>query len=331
MAYFVFDLDETLAEVYTLHYFLLTLRVKSDNPDISAKLTEAYDTFVAKVLEAEQSQFPLGILRPGILGVMKELDALKREEKLKKVIIYSNNGNLENLEFIRDLIALSLSQPKDELITDLIHWNYPGRKAEYTQPQRPGAANKTWPVLKGIIDEKYFPNSGESDFKPESVYFFDDYIGQRHWNGTVRGHLIQADLGLNYNMVTPYSFKASAERIGHIYTDVLKSFDGSTFSNFLVLNKTILGFKNINSIFTRPRTIIEQIDYIVKHIITYTKGTDNGIDTMMAAIEKVRSASSAAASPLAAANGSSGGKRITRRRRPRNSKTQAKKKLKWRP
>jgi hypothetical protein len=326
MAYFVFDLDETLAEVYTLYYFLLTLRVKSDDQDMSDKLKDAYDTFVAKVLGAEQSDAPLGILRPGILGVMKELDALKREGKLKRVIIYSNNGAIENLEFIRDVIALSLGQKgRSELITDLIHWKYPGREEERTAS--PSTTRKTWAVLHKLITKAGTENP---DFAPENVFFFDDFIKSAP-NGSVKGHNIQNQLGEKYYIVPAYAFRASVKRVATIYADIISSFDIAKFSRLI---NPILAFQQ--SYFTRPMNNAGRIEYIVNRIAAYTTGTappdalppppDAGITMMNEAIDIARGP------PPAAANGSAGGKRATRRKRARRpAKTRAKKKLKWRP
>ena len=186
MAYFVFDLDATLAELDSVYCFLMTLKIKNFAPqknnadyvEVLGKLDSAYNTFVAKVLEEEQSTFPLGILRPGILQVMSELDKLRRDGQLRGVIIYSNNGRLENLEFVRDLIALSLERPKDELITDLIHWGHPERSREIPlyynnkgqATKTPGVARKTWNVLQKIITKDGRENP---DFIPENVFFFD--------------------------------------------------------------------------------------------------------------------------------------------------------------
>ena len=351
MAYFVFDLDQTLAELDSVYYFLMTLKIKNsapkeNNPAYSAwqeatagilgKLDTAYDTFVKKVLEAEQSTFPLGILRTGILQVMQELDALRDSGQLKSVIIYSNNGRMENLEFVRDLIALSLGRPKDDkLITDLIHWGHPMRKDEHTGPA--GSADKTWRVLKSIIDAQHPPTNGaESDFIPENVYFFDDFavpVTNRSGRPAKQVHKIKAQLKGNYNLVTPYKYNASANRIGAIYSASLEPIiNADDMAKFVVLTKSILNTVDGMANGLEP---VAKLKLIVKYIIKHSPKADNGYDKMMEAIEKVRAAASAApaenAPAAAAANGSAGGRRATRRRYPHAAKTRAKKKLKWRP
>ena len=69
MVYFIFDLDETLAELYSVYYFATSLRLDKATLD-KATLDKAYQYFVRDILLTEISSEPLGILRPGILGVM---------------------------------------------------------------------------------------------------------------------------------------------------------------------------------------------------------------------------------------------------------------------
>jgi hypothetical protein len=56
--------------------------------------------FVKRVVEEENSNTPLGILRPGILPIMEKLHSLKKRGKLTSIIIYSNNKCLPCLEFV---------------------------------------------------------------------------------------------------------------------------------------------------------------------------------------------------------------------------------------
>ena len=85
MYYFVFDMDETLAELYSVYYFIASLRLQETLEESSARnkmsipdtlknqLRRAYSYFIRRVLAEEASDTPLGILRPGILDVMMEL------------------------------------------------------------------------------------------------------------------------------------------------------------------------------------------------------------------------------------------------------------------
>ena len=213
MSYFIFDMDETLAELYSVYYFIASLRLQQTiseynrglflNKKFHNSLIKAYDLFLAKVLEEETSSKPLGILRPGILGVMKELDKLRKQGLIHHVVIYSNNGHLGSLEFIRDLIHLHLGNNK--LVGDCIHLDHPMRKAE-----RVGrSSNKTWDVLRAIIMEG--PCGGPRNLEVNRVFFFDDLL---------HGDL-KKNLGDNYFRVPAYDFKASVDRLALIYKEAI--------------------------------------------------------------------------------------------------------------
>ena len=83
MSYFVFDLDETLAQIYTVYYFVASLQTY---PNMSESLTnslkKAYKMFVKKIVK-EEIKNPLGVLRPGILHIMKKLKILKIWQKIQ--------------------------------------------------------------------------------------------------------------------------------------------------------------------------------------------------------------------------------------------------------
>lgn len=315
MYYFVYDLDETLAEVYSLFYFLMSLKVKNkvskeiyeSNRAFFNSLERGYYEFVKKVSKVEQSSAPLGILRPGILGVMKQLEELRENKKVKNVIIYSNNGSLENLEFIKDIIVdalmpsnnniLSLNEENMNkfissgvLIKDLIHWGHPKRNAESImynisgKPyKRPGHASKTWQVLSSIITKDGTENP---DFIPENVFFFDDLYPE---------HSIKTELGDNYYRVPRYDFKASAERLGEIYKSVLEELIKDKSFNLNLYVELVKRY-SIGEIAGNSR--FSELDNLVNRTVGITgktadrnvsvPGPDAGIDMMMAAIGIVR-------------------------------------------
>ena len=215
--YFIFDMDETLAELYSVYYFIASLRLqeacKEDkvfcndmSNSLRNSLDNAYGMFVEGVLMEEISTKPLGILRPGILTIMKRLRNLQKDGKVKAVIIYSNNGHLESLEFIRDLIHKYIGS--NSLIKECIHWDHPMRDEE--RSKQAGLANKTWNVIKNIMVKG---NCKASDsIEPNDIFFFDDL-----------DHVdLQKNLGNNYYKVPGYNFKASFDRLEKIYTRVLK-------------------------------------------------------------------------------------------------------------
>ena len=213
MSYFVFDLDETLAEMYSIYYFIASLKIKQSLngfmaaifPDeLEQQLNTAYDLFVERILKEEQSDKPLGILRPGILKVMEEIAKLKKKGKVANVIIYSNNSHLESLEFVKDLIQMHTKSKR--LVSDCIHWEHPIRTRE--KMLYPGMYPKTWNTLSDVIMQ------GKSSrlVMAKDVYFFDDL-----------DHIdLQRTLQSNYYKVPGYKFKASVERINAIYDSVIK-------------------------------------------------------------------------------------------------------------
>jgi hypothetical protein len=202
MVYFIFDLDETLAELYSVYYFATSLRLESSS--LALNLDKAYQYFVRDILLAEISSEPLGVLRPGILGVMKKLKDLQRLGKIKNVLIYSNNGDIKSLEFIKDLIHLYVG---GDLIKECIHRNHHMRINE--RVNAPHLINKTWNVLRNIMingNTRAATNLVASD-----VYFFDDLDHPD----------LRKKLGINYYKVPRYSFKASVNRIGEIYKNAI--------------------------------------------------------------------------------------------------------------
>ena len=85
MSYVVFDLDETLANLQNIYYFIASLKLKDFVMEHRAYMAHffpeelfedqerAYWLFVKYVWEQETSDRPLGILRPGVLDVMKRI------------------------------------------------------------------------------------------------------------------------------------------------------------------------------------------------------------------------------------------------------------------
>lgn len=180
-------MDETIAQLYNMYYF-----IESFKTELKTELKKAYKKFVKNILKEETSNKPLGILRPGILNVMSKLYELHKKGKIKGVIIYSNNGHLESLEFIRDLINKHVG---NKLIKECIHWDHPLRGRYKT--------NKTWKDLHNILMNGMYK---DKNVNKDHVYFFDD--------------LCHTDLMENlthYYKVPAYNFKVSFDRISDIY------------------------------------------------------------------------------------------------------------------
>ena len=200
MVYFIFDLDETLAELCSVYYFITSLHFDG----AISNLDKAYQHFVKDVLIVETSNEPLGILRPGILDIMKNLKELQKKGKIKNVLIYSNNGDIKSLEFIKDLIHLHVGEG---LIKECIHRNHPMRKKELVDG--PQLINKTWNVLKNIMINGN--TRAATNLDTRDVYFFDDLDHSD----------LRKKLGMNYYKVPRYDFRASIDRIGELYKNAI--------------------------------------------------------------------------------------------------------------
>jgi hypothetical protein len=216
MPYFVFDLDETLGNMYTPFYFLCDLRredmvagMPPTSETLRPYLDKAYALFVEKVLQKEASISPLGILRSNILGVMRILNTFKESGSIDGVVIYSNNGSLGALHFARDLIHAYIGNTN--LICECIHWGHPARGPE--RGRTPGSALKTWNILKAILTNPDGPCKAPETLEPKDVYFIDDIIHPNLIGTLPKGHYIR---------VPPYEYKTPYTFVSSLYVEALK-------------------------------------------------------------------------------------------------------------
>jgi hypothetical protein len=226
MKYFVCDRDEAIAELYSAFYFITSLRIpvviQKEYPEyefavsdsIKQQLVSAYRQFVKAVVKEETSYKPLGIIRPGVLHVMKMLYQLQKRNKIAHVIIYSNNSSLLCLEFIRDVIHEYLGTT--HLICECAHRNHPLRNERY-------AYDKTWSSLKHVLIEGNC--KAPSTLGPEDVHFFDDLVHKD----------LEKALGKQYHQVPPYEFKASYERLAELYADALQNVSMLQFASLVAM------------------------------------------------------------------------------------------------
>jgi hypothetical protein len=216
MKYFVFDMDEAIAELYSVFYCITSLRLKDTiredhlrllpllSDSLEKQVDKAYRLFVKKVLREELSSKPLGILRPGVLHVMNSLHRLQRAKKVAHVVIYSNNGTLTCLEFIRDLIHENIGS--STLIGECVHRTHPLRTEEQTAKNGLNDRyEKTWSSLRKVLIEGKC--RAPSTLSVNDVYFFDDLDHKD----------LHRAIGNHYYQVPPYEFKASFERLSEIY------------------------------------------------------------------------------------------------------------------
>ena len=210
-------MDEAIAELYSAFYFITTLRlpaiIEKDfdavsksmvSDSIKKQLSTAYHKFVKAVLKEETSYKPLGIIRPGVLHVMKMLYQLQKEKKVAHVVIYSNNDSLPCLEFIRDIIHEYVGTTN--LICECAHRTHHLRE-EYPVFRR---YDKTWSSLKRVLIRGHC--KAPFTLEPEDVHFFDDLVHED----------LEKALGKQYHQVPPYEFKASYERLAELYGEAIQ-------------------------------------------------------------------------------------------------------------
>jgi hypothetical protein len=288
MSYIVFDLDATLAELDPIFYFLCDLRHNSITDilppeELKQPLDNAYSSLVQQIANIEASELPLGLLRPGILDVMAELNELKKAGLVKGLVIYSNNGYLANLELVRDIIHAYLKV--DDLFCDLIYWGHKDRTIEHTEPRRPGAANKTWEVLSNILVNG--PCKADASITAKQVYFFDD---QLHPN------LMEKLKGRNYKIVEPYKFYASFERLAELYKYAL--YDANIIPNESLVH-ALFKYSGYRCSRTSPtNTLDNKIDSLIEkyrkltrktsHVDAIPPGPDLGIIAMYNVIRTIK-------------------------------------------
>jgi hypothetical protein len=283
-------MDEAIAELYSVFYCITSLRLEETMQEaridtgtltdsLKKQLYKAYQLFVKKVLHEEISTKPLGILRPGILQIMKSLQILQQSKKVAKVIIYSNNGNLQCVEFIRDVIHEYLGTP---LIAECVHRFHPLREESTIRYQRSnGGLEKTWNNLRHVLIQG--KAKAPSTLKPSDVYFFDDLDHRDLHNG----------LGSHYYQVPPYQFKASFERIGKLY-------EASITESKVSMVEFLSHITNLYGYHNRANSPMSSIHHVIKLFTTTTEHTakqeelppsyqyDKGINMMKEAIERIK-------------------------------------------
>ena len=280
MVYVVFDLDATLADMSPIYYYIASLQIKkmlsglmfSIFPiNLERELDKAYSLFVTRILEKEQSDKPIGILRPGILTIMEKLFTLKKKGRISNVIIYSNNSHLESLEFVRDLIHAHIGSKR--LISQCIHRTHPLRNSENLQ--YPNMYPKTWRTLSTII-----MNNGMSKIiMAKDVYFFDDL-----------DHIdLQNTLQNNYYKVPEYVCRTNDSRIINIYSSVLEdaNVDLSQFGLYIT---DIFSIKSIVNNFIMV-DILSIMSFLSRYKLmsnSSIKETDDGITMMNDMIDRIK-------------------------------------------
>jgi hypothetical protein len=283
MSYVVFDLDETMADLSVVHPFLLSLRIKDHILEfhpymiyffptaLETMLDKAYEKLVERVLHAELSTDPLGILRPGLLPIMKQLAALKRKGVVKGVVIYSNNSHLPSLNFVKDIIELHVGP----LICDCIHWLHPSREADKTNPY----IMKSWATVARIMHEG--PCRAPKNLHPKNVYFFDD---QQHVD-------MESALNEQYYRVPAYHSFTSVDRLSEMYRSVVQDARVPLYE-MLIYIVDIFQVENSTIQYNPAEATVDALINIVRKMVPALKDTprhaDYGILMMRDAMKEMK-------------------------------------------
>lgn len=205
MVYIVFDLDRTLVNMThpvwsSLH--LLQSKYAVPNSDIKSNMSSAYNEFVNIIAKRETSKHPLGILRPGILKVMKAVLEKRKNGSCKGVIMYTNNSDADMVNFSRDLIHRCMGA---KIFDDCIYVHHHLRAKRTIYPD----FIKTWSTLRDLLIESL---NIYNNFEPQDVLFYDD---QDHTD-------LMERLGKNYIKVEPYVYEPEPKQIAKIAFESLR-------------------------------------------------------------------------------------------------------------
>jgi len=226
MAYFVFDLDLTLADLTGLYR---SIETKTEN-------TPEYTTFIQSLANNEldifstSSSVQKGLLRPNILTYMIQILELKLTGQCKGVIIYSNNLFLKSLHVVRDVLINCMDQllessiPIDQLQSLFclcIHRRYQGRPTNTDDPP------KTWDELSRIMlsnKDVCGIDRNTVEINKEHIYFFDDRVpAHAIKNELPPGHYVQVEPYIRSKSSYSKILELNAETITPVINSMLKN------------------------------------------------------------------------------------------------------------
>lgn len=258
MKYIVFDLDATLGNMNASYFLLRTLRPRNFwkerqgevniHPNhVEPQLDTIYNKFVQEIVKRERSSNPIGILRPGIFRVFEAIETMD----IGGIIIYSNNGDINLGEFIRDILRCGLNNPT--IINECVTWYNPCRQATEIQqtkhlldksdedayPWPGGRSPKTWATVKELLETGSIKATNVS---PADVLFIDD-----NFYPDMKTHLQD-----NYLKVSRYNYKCPLDDIVAILTQLFDVHDWTNYNK--LLSECIPG--------TSINTLSDLLDYI---------------------------------------------------------------------
>jgi len=222
MVYLVFDLDGTLGDVMALHKIMCYLRQDSFwkrfpgkaapmSVDLGWQLSIAYGAFVKRLAASESSADPVGVFRPGIFDVFREIVKMKKSGKCRGAIIYTNNGCLPLVECVRDVIHMALNYP---VFNDIFYYYHPLRLRRNPVPQ----PAKTWSEMRMLLVEGSL--RAVNSVGGDEVLFFDD---QNHLN--LMQPVPAGGIGPGYIKVVEYKAKPNVAKVIQLYRESLAEAD----------------------------------------------------------------------------------------------------------
>jgi len=222
MVYLVFDLDGTLGDVMALHKIMCYLRQDSFwkrfpgralgvSEDFGWQLSIAYGAFVKRLAASESSADPVGVFRPGIFEVFKEIIKMKKSGRCRGAIIYTNNGCLPLVECVRDVIHMVMNYP---VFNDIFYYYHPLRLRRNPVPQ----PAKTWSEMRMLLVEGSL--RAVNSVGGDEVLFFDD---QNHV--ALMQPVAGGGIGPGYIKVWEYKAKPNVAKLIQLYRESLVEAD----------------------------------------------------------------------------------------------------------
>jgi predicted phosphatase len=258
MVYLAFDLDGTIGNFLPVWKLLCPLRqndflVGANVPPISDELKWeldiAYAAFVKRVANAETSDSPLGLFRPGIFRVFEEVFKLRKKGVVEGVIMYTNNSSPALFNFASDVLQHHIGR---KVFDDILDYRHPLRiKAPHSLLP---PTDKRWIELKQLLTQS--KAKAPISVEPKDVMFFDD----------MHHHDLIGALGPhnNYVKVSEYKFIADNKRLSGIFLAALKDSDALSNSKFSELLD--YSYKCTQSRASRPANVDELIRFLTTTI-----------------------------------------------------------------
>jgi len=177
MAYIGFDMDECLGCIWPIDEMVAFFTEGYTNDgqrsqipyfqtfseEFRHTLERGYWAFIARIAVLEQ-RGDLGVLRPGLIELFREIKSLKESGAVKATMIYSNNGRHANLRAVGDILSFALKEPTP--FCAYIHYYHPYRKKVFFTEA------KKFSIIQKAIEEA---GCGK-DVAPDNTLFIDDVI-----------------------------------------------------------------------------------------------------------------------------------------------------------